>query len=619
MSEKTPQKKLKVAAGASKPPKIEPPIHRAAQPPFEGAQYEYGAWWKPTDNQLRRELISFRIGPERMVGSPGRAEHFWNAVEILWGPTNRKKRFIRHPWAERMTEVACGEMRNSKSFVGVVGGAGCGKTEWAAVWAIINFLCMPERTTVLVTSTSLKDSRKRIFGSIKEYWLGMPGRGPGKLVDSQGLIRYDVGGKATVGSDKSGISLIAADKSKDKEAYAKMIGFHNERVLLIGDELPELGESILGAAYSNLAQNPFFQLIGIGNPSSYYDPLGQFVKPKAGWTSISLESEEWQTERGVCVRFDGLKSPNILAGRTLYPFLMTRSFYDEQKVQLGENSYGFYRMCRGFFSPAGVVEGIYSESDIIKFRADIPTVWLRPPVSVAALDPAFTNGGDRTALYFGKYGDNSDGIKTLCFERVEMLAEDLTDKDTPRSFQIVKLFKDKCAEFGVSPENACFDVTGAGKPFGDIVAREWSPRVMRIDFNGKASERPASVSDSTPASDRYTNRVTELWFGAKELLRTGQLKGIGSELGKEMCARTFTTIKGETTRLKAEPKPDMRMRTGFSPDIADAALMLVELCRENFGFGADEAIERGVSGRNQPSMAQMMTHLNQVNYGRTLY
>jgi hypothetical protein len=587
-------------------------------PPAPGLELQWGVWWPQTDNPLMRHLKAFRLGPTEVPGGLGRAGHFKAISDMLWGPTNKRKKFAWHPWAEKMLDAACEAMEQPKSFLAIAGAASTGKSDFGAVWAIINFLCLPSKTMVLVTSTSLKDSRKRIWGAIRDYWQAIPGRAPGKLVDSVGLIRYDMGTKDGTGSDRCGISLIAAEKSKDKEAYGKLIGFKAPRVLLIADELPELGESVVGAAYSNLAMNPWFQMVGLGNPASYYDAFGVFAKPKAGWASINSESEEWETERGKCLRLDGEKSPNISAGRTIYPWLITADFLEQQREALGENSNAYWRMIRGYWSPTGAADGIYSEADIIKFKSDQPAVWLRPPLKVAALDPAFTNGGDRTALYFGMFGDNGEGIKTLLFDRVEFLREDVTNTATPRSFQIVQQFRDLCVDYGVVPENACFDASGAGKPFGDIVAREWSPRVMRINFGGQASELPASVSDPTPSSERYANRVTEIWFGAKELMRTGQIKGVTPTLARELCARTYSTKKGAQMRLMAEPKPDMKMRIGKSPDEADAALMLVALCRERFGFGADRKAERGSHGGNFVPMGQFFKRLNYAAAPRIL-
>lgn len=587
-------------------------------PPFPGAQLKYGAWWKPTMNALEIELWCFRLGKTKVPGSLGSPEHFWNVVDMLWGPTNRKKRFLRTPWADRMTEVACGELAKEKGYMAVAGAASTGKSEWAAVFAIVNWLASPSKTMVLVTSTSLKDARRRVWGAIRDYFQAMPGRPPGKLVDSAGLIRTDFGTKQTQSSDRAGIALIAAEKSKDKEAYAKLIGFKNDRVFLIADELPELGESVIGAAFSNLSANPKFFMCGLGNPNSYYDAFGILAKPKDGWASINLESEFWETERGVCLRLDGAKSPNIIAGKTIYPWLMTESFYEQQKETLGENSKAFYRMVRGFWSLTGAADGVYSEADIIKFKADSPVVWIRPPVLLAALDPAFTNGGDRSALYFAKYGESNEGLTTICFDHVEFLNEDMTDKATPRSFQIVKQFRERCEAFGVLPENACFDTTGAGRPFGDIVAREWSPKVVRIDFSGKASESPASVSDATPASERYANRVSEIWFGAKELMRCGQIRGVTTTLAKELCARLYSTEKSGSMRLRVEAKPDMKMRIGKSPDEADAALMLVALAKERFGFGANRERELGKVSGAIASFKHQFQKLARVNTFRSL-
>jgi hypothetical protein len=96
---------------------------------------------------------------------------------------------------------------------------------------------------------------------------------------------------------------------------------------------------------------------------------------------------------------------------------------------------------------------------------------------------------------------------------------------------------------------------------------------------------PVSATDNTPSSDRYVNRVSELWFGSKELIRNGQLRGIDRELAREMCARKYSCQKGVGLRMLVESKVDMKARVGASPDIADAAAILVELCRQRFGFG----------------------------------
>ena len=45
--------------------------------------------------------------------------------------------------------------------------------------------------------------------------------------------------------ERAGLSLIAAEKSKTREAVGKFIGIKQKRVFLIADELSELSEAIL--------------------------------------------------------------------------------------------------------------------------------------------------------------------------------------------------------------------------------------------------------------------------------------------------------------------------------------------------------------------------------------
>jgi hypothetical protein len=533
---------------------------------------------KAFTNMFAVELWCFLHEVKPEDGGLGKFGHFRNAVDLWFNCPESKKQFEWHPWAIEMAQAAC-----EHNYLAIAGCASSGKTDFAAIWAIINWLASPLNTMVIVTSTSLKDSRKRIWGSVREYFMARPGL-PGKLVDSYGLIRLADPTGQYPASDKCGITLVAAEQKSDKEAVGKLIGFKNSRVLLIADELPELSESILEAAYGNLSRNPYFQLIGLGNPNSHYDAFGAFSRPKAGWASVSAESRRWDTDRGICIRFDGKYSPNILAGETLYPYLLTQERYENDSRLFGENSATFWRMIRGFWSPTGNSEGIYTEAEISQYGADQRAVWMEEPVTVAALDPAFTNGGDRCAAIFGKYGRNLDGLMTLCYDDVVTLKEDVTDKKNPRTFQIVNQFVSLCQARGIEPEHVALDVSGGGSPFADVLTALWSNKPYRVTFAGRASDSPVSIFDSTRSCDRYANRVTEIWFSGKELIRTGQLKGIFFELGKEMCARLYTSEKSSTAKVRAEPKPLMKARTGESPDIADAAFILLDLCRARLGM-----------------------------------
>lgn len=547
----------------------------------------YGQQWPMEANALTIELQCFL----RDIGM-GREFHFWKAVEILWGSHNELKQFVKNSFSDRIVKAAC-----KHQYLAVAGSASSSKSDTAAVWAIVNYLADPLNTCVLVTSTSLKESRKRIWGSIREYWQAVPGL-PGDLVDSAGQIKFkDPTGLHNRPSDKVGITLIAGEKKREKEAVGKLIGMKAPRVIMIGDELSELSEAILTAAFGNLSSNPYFQLIGLSNPASYYDPFGILATPKEGWKSIDVESEEWETERGWAIHLDGTKNPNIEAGEDLFPWMLTSKKLDDYRKRLGENSAQWWRMVRGFWCPEGDDSMCYTESEIISAGADKPAVWDKDRTRIAALDPAFTNGGDRSVLHFGWFGHDKDGRPQLEFDSYEHLIEDLT-ASTPRNFQIAEKFRDACIKNGVEPQHTAIDATGAGIPFADIVQQVWSPRVLRVQFGGAASTNPVSPGDPRPANEAYANRVTELWLRGKEYLRNRQLYGIHPDLVREMTARRLNMKKDQGLRLFVESKSDMKSRIAKSPDLADAAFLLIELARARLAFGgkAQKSSASGPSG-----------------------
>lgn len=532
------------------------------------------------------ELYCFRTGRTVEKGGLGKAEHFWKVVSFLWGPNNpignRTKLFVRNPWSSDMIDEAC-----LHRYIGVGGPANCSKSETYALWLLVNYLADPRNVLGIMLSTSLKEARKRIWGSLIEFIRAIPAPGlPLKIVDTQGIIRYN--SPTYRASDKASLALVAAERKQEKEAVGKLMGMHNTLVIVVADELSELTDSILEYALpgGNLTSNPRYQFVGLSNPNGYYDPFAKLWKPKAGWLSISVESERWETMHGIALHFDAMKSPNILAGRVLYPFLPTQEkINDAKNGEGGVNSIRFWRMMRGFMCPTGSEELIYAEADIVKAKADEPPQWNDEPlIHVAALDPGFTNGGDRSIAFRGTLGTTVEGIRTLCFDFFEELYIDVTKPQDTHSYQIAALFKAFCEKNDVSPFHAAADATGGGGPFCDILQTEWSREVLRVHFGGAASDLPVSFSDSTPGKDRYYDRVTEIWYSGKELLRQGQLKGILPAQAQEMAMRKYGTT-GKPIKIYVESKKDMRFRTGGkSPDIADAGFILLALCRERLAF-----------------------------------
>jgi hypothetical protein len=544
----------------------------------------------PADvDDLSIELVAYRYGFTPETGGLGKVGHLKRIIGTLWGPHNKRKQYIWTPWSQEMAEYAC-----RYQYLGVSGCGSSGKTAFFAVKAIVDWLCAPHATLILLTSTSLKEAKKRIWGQLVAYFDAVPGL-PGKIVDSQGLIRFTPG-NGQKAPDNVGLALVAGEKKHEREAIGKLIGIKQQRVGLLADELPELVDALLNAAYTNLSLNPEFWLHGLGNFKSIYDTFGQFTKPKDGWASVTVDDTSWETERGYCLHLDALKSPNWEAGENLYPMLMKVEDIKTAIDKEGVESPGFWRMFRSFPCPGGAENQIYSEADFLKFDAESVPIWEGETTRVAALDPSFTSGGDRAPLIFGRYGKDVDGRWNLVPDKVIYLAEDAlkTKAGEPRNYQIAEQIKLHCEREGVQPNHFAVDSTGAGSPFADIVGEVWSREILRVHFGGSASELPFSSLDPTPMSKKCVNRVTELWFIGTEFLRNRQLRGLSQELQREMCARHYSTEKAGQMRVKAEPKEDMRLRIGKSPDLSDAFFILLDLCRQRLG-----AIPGGAGGLRQ--------------------
>lgn len=575
--------------------------------------YSYGVTSDRALSEIEVELFAYKAGasPEQGYGGLGRAGHFRRIAEMLFHPKSECP-FIWNPWAEKMNEVFHVHPVTGKEYPHCAA-SGCtnsNKSNFTGLYGFINWLCDPLNTFVFITSTSISDSKHRVWKSTRKMYEAARGV-PGSLVDSQAkIVTIKPDGKP---SDAAGIFIIAGSPSKAREGVGKMIGRKNARVFVLADELPELSPAILDASFGNLVSNPLFQFVALGNFKSRYDPFGEFIEPKDGWDSITVDSEEWECKShgAYCIRFDGLKSPNIVAGKDLYPFLYGSKQLKEHRQSYGENSAPFMRMCRSFETGIGDDDTIYSESDFKMGKAYDKAIWKQGFVRVAGCDPSFTNGGDRFVMMFGKLGYTIDEVLTLEVDHFELLREDVRIvEQRNRSFQMADQIKARCEANGVLPQNFGLDATATGNPFSDVVAQVWSNKIYPVDFSGSPTERIATQAGKR-ADQAYDRRVTEIWFVGKEFLKGSQIRGLKPEIAREAKARKYETVKGtEGLKMKAETKKDMKERLMFSPDVAEAFFVMIDLCRERHRF--NPAGIPGSTTRGNNTFKELAKQMNRV-------
>lgn len=457
-----------------------------------------------------------------------------------------------------------------------------------AGWGIVNWLCNPAKTQVAITSISLKEAKKRIWGSVLDLLQKAE-----ETIDLPGAIRDSIGNVAYVSPEgklnaKFGMSLISADKSRTREAVGDLVGLKAEHFILIADELAELSPSITQTAVANLTKNINFQMVALSNPNSRFDAFGEFATPEDGWDGVNVLSDtEWVTKQGgKYIRLDGERSPNILAGKDIYPFMYRNENLSEDR-KMGENSRRYMRMVRAVFFDSEETEGIYNESELTAAGCMKPVEWREAPTTIAGLDLGFTSGGDRSILYTAKVGYAGNGHYVMEFGEAIPLVDDVTNKSIPRTYQIARRLVEECKKRGIKPDGLAVDATGAGSPVCDVIAGEWgTDAFLRINFAGSATDRRVSAKSPDVGHELYVNRMSEIWFVTKEFIRTRQIFGVTTELAREMVARNYENVKSGTLRIRVEPKKEFKARFGRSPDLADAAFVAVDLARQRFGLVA---------------------------------
>tara|TARA_X000001382_G_scaffold104671_1_gene79786 strand:+ start:442 stop:2103 length:1662 start_codon:yes stop_codon:yes gene_type:complete len=540
-------------------------------------KHRYNLQFSVQLKDIELELYAFRINHRIENGGLGAFKHFKNAANLLW------PNLIWNPWLDKQIESLC-----ENQWVCWAGCGASGKTYSASLYSMVYFLADPAQTSVILTSTTAKMIRKRGWPVIQELYRTCKGGYPAHMVDSKTTLQ------AVRGDDKHAIFSIPVLDGSTSKAVANIQGIRSPRTMVIVDEATDTPEAAFEACSNLQKGTKEFKFLAIGNPHSKFDQHGRFATPKNGWSSISIEDQEWETERGVCVRFDGMKSPNMLAGKSKYEFLINEDQIKQAQKYDGEDSPKFWKYTRGMWSPEGVCKTVLSESLIEKYRVMHPAIFIRESNMIAGLDPAFA-GGDRCVIQLARYGDFDNGKMGIQLEKNEVIELDAKSSE-PVHFQIANRTRQICEENNIHPSKLAIDATGEGGGLCDILAKTWSSEIQRVEFGGKASDRPVSPEDHRPSCDVYANKVTELWFSVRQWAINEQLRNMQHDAAIEFCGRMFDDEKRMTI---IERKVDMKSRTGKSPDLADAVALVVEMARRLGGYASATKQTNGNSSWDQ--------------------
>lgn len=545
---------------------------------------------KTVIDMVRLHWLFFKItGFCTGYDGPGRYEHLRTLCELLWMRPG-KEAFKWNPWLETQLEAFCSDNRE----VLLTGPNSAGKTFGSALYLLNQFYCSPTDTRVSIASTTRDGLKGRIWADFRKLHLAaqeLIGIGKvGHLVDS------DLAIQSVRGDGRHGVFGVSIVQGEEKKALGRLIGFHTPRSFVAVDELTDVNWSIITSLTSFFTAKRRAQFIGTGNASFFFDSHGRMCEPEDGWNSVTVNSDSWKTKRGgLCIHFNAMKSPNVLARKIIYDFLPTQADIDDTIKKYGENSPEMYRFRYGFWCPEGITRTVLNNSIIAKFQAMVRAAWKQNAKMLqwAALDPAF-EGGDRCVLRFGWTGINDAGIETLelayredgepdiIYVKTDVSLKDTDGKLVPIHYQIARRVKAECEMRGIQPNRFGMDTTGEGGGLASIISEEWGHDFVQVEFGGKASDMVVSEINSKLRRDEYKNRVAELWHSFRTSVMLGQIRGLDPDTALEFCSRQFTV----EAKIVLETKVEMKARSGGrSPDLADAAVILLNTVQRRGGLG----------------------------------
>lgn len=471
-------------------------------------------------------------------------------------------------------------------LVAVIGHASAGKTHTMAHIGFTYYLASAHDTILTLTSTHLPGLKKRIWSDVvaaaKQSILGdccyiRPHDLTIRPLQNQKEDKYVVEGVA-VGRDPDAVTRIQGNHSK------------NHRHVII-DEAEGTPPAIF-EALANLMTDQDFRCAMLANPENQYGEFGSFCEPVEGWDAIDAEQDQWwETARGgICIRLDGLRSPNMRFpkadnGKEPFPFLIDEGYVEQIKVSHGYESPRWWIFVRGWFPPAGTMGTVFNANVLGLARDRIQYNF--PPTLCASMDPAF-EGGDECILQFGEYGEANGSPFAFNFLGEQVVKVKAKPGGDPLDYLIAYEVMGQCKAKGILPEQFILDTTGAGRSIAAILDKEWG-LVQRCEFGGAATDRKLKPTELKTCKDLFDRFVTELWFAAKAFMEENLVGGIGiafKTLREQLTARKYE-IKGGKESI--ETKKEMKKRLGYSPDHADAFVLFTELIRRQGAVAGDAA------------------------------
>lgn len=562
-------------------------------------------------------------------------EHLKKAHDILWPDT------VWHSWTERRFRAHC----ESWNYITLAAGASASKSYDVAKIAILFWYAAPRERNVTVASVTLASLLGRVWGYLTAHIKTMAVPLPYKYYRSNPpriLFEEPTSSKNKIDDDTlHGIFAVTARLGDDDQAIATWIGKHpKDKILLVLDEGTDMPMSILNAT-PNLNSHPEkFQLICIGNSNSTMDLHGILSTPKAGWPSVSVELQQWDTTQinGTCLYFSPYESPAITESdpekrKLLSKFLISKETLESKEKELGKDSEKFYRWVLGFWKSLDLEEVIVTEAFLKDkdFYSTEKPEWsgFYPIIRVAGLDPAFSTEGDKCLLRVAYVGHTMDNKV-----RIDLGNGTTTHEIKLKAIKGVSLEKQVAEEtirvlrhYNVPLDNLAIDVTGQGRAIGEVICllneKQGYPLGFGTPFKIYSMSHHNLYRRKKEPLDMIGINSFILWTDVRKYIANSSLTGLDPTTRNQLITRRIVKEhkKGkyfERLESKLEYKRRMSaMGNAHSPDEADAAALIVQLVKMKLGIEPGATWDRPTPKIDSKTEERMVLHVNSQTGSRT--
>lgn len=525
----------------------------------------YGLTISPDDTRISIELFCYRTNRQPEQGGLGAEAHFRNAFRMMWPKYEMSK------WVDEMIHAWCTE-----KWISVIGCERASKTYSFAHILYLDYCADPSNTLVSLGTVTFDGLKLRMWSDLLRAIETASIQFPMTVRSSTNELRVFPTDAQKESGEKYQIHGMAVNNNEN--AQGRIRGGHAPRRRIILDEAQDVADPAYEAIVNPMSA-PDARCVLLSNPVERMSTFGEWCEPLDGWPTVTVDQVSWKTRKGgICLHFDGLKSPN-LEGKKKYTGIIDQRIIDEVRALHGEDSVQWWALVRGWFPPDGMVSRVFTQAGIDRAMANITFDWA--PVPCASLDPAFEF--DEAVLSFGELGTPVYGEKRYVIN----VTGDMTVKynvspgSEPKDYQLAHVVMRECRSRNIQPQHFIMDKTGGGRGTFAILQKEWSPDIRGIEYGGAATERPLRGDNATKCSDLYKHFVSELWFRAAECCREGQIGGLRNchkYALEELGSRRYELKQGTKGQQQAvETKKDFKARLGRSPDHGDTFVQFAEL------------------------------------------